>query len=156
MARETETQWKNTTSLPENTQTILSHCLRKRCYIILLELKVYTIMQQHHSFIYNSQVSKMLPAKFQEEVVFLYYDTYRHEKEEPTRAEREHSYDAKKAQRLLWEYLNTAKLPESLCEELKLLYKMRTALKDAADPKVAEKLKNKIKKQKEKVEEQRE
>ena len=74
----------------------------------------------------------MLPVKFQEDVVFLYYDTHEHTNE-GTASAKENEASAEKAQQLLWEYLNPDKLPGSLCKELQLLYKMRKALKDA-DP----------------------
>ena len=84
----------------------------------------------------------MLPVKFQEDVVFLYYDTHGYTKEGPGCAE-ENEVRAVKAQRLLWEHLNVDKLPEPLRKKLQLLYEMRRALKNA-DPTEADKLKRAI------------
>ena len=95
----------------------------------------------------------MLPVKFQEDVVFLYYDTHEHTNEGPAGA-KENEVRAEKAKELLWEYLNLDKLPGLLRKELQLLYKMRKALKDA-DPTEADKLNRAIARQEVVVEMQR-
>ena len=81
----------------------------------------------------------MLPKVFQEEVVFWYYDTWKHteeakKKDRDTKDETEKEKAAKKkaenAFRLLWERLNTDKLPKPLNPTLNF-HEQRRAL-DAA------------------------
>ena len=69
----------------------------------------------------------MLPKAFQEELVFWYYDTYKHTKKE----KREDEEQAEKARNLLWERLNTDRLPVPLHHTLRALYEQRRALRAA-------------------------
>ena len=64
----------------------------------------------------------MLPKAFQEELVFWYYDTYEKKEDEE---------QAEKAQNLLWERLNTDRLPVPLHHTLRALYEQRRALRAA-------------------------
>ena len=85
----------------------------------------------------------MLPEKFQEDVVFLYYDTHRHTNE-GTASAKENEASAEKAQQLLWEYLNPDKLPGSLRKKLQVLYEMRRAHSKNEDTAEGDKLKQDI------------